>query len=136
MPYKQIIPKAKEQKTPYSEPPKDRGRYYYSLSDKKEYNGWSNYNTWKVALNLSNDQSTQEYYQDAIKEGQITDGDSYKDWFKENFESKEEGYYKLYDGWSEAEIDGDVDWDEIYKSHSEEVKDLKEYEKKKLKEKN
>lgn len=90
----------------------------FSVENKK-YNGWTNFETWQVALNIDNDEGVYHMSRDAIKDGTIHDGESYKEWFKEIAESKEEGYYKLFDGWSENELK-EVNWEEIYKSHKEE----------------
>jgi len=32
------------------------------------YNGWTNYETWNVALHIDNDESSQEYWRDTAKE--------------------------------------------------------------------
>lgn len=35
---------------------------------RKEYNGWTNYETWSVALLIDNDQGSQEYWQERAEE--------------------------------------------------------------------
>lgn len=88
----------------------------------KKYNGWTNFETWQVALNIENEEGTYHAARDAIADGQITDGRSYKEWFKESFPSQEQGFYKISDGWSDKELD-EVNWDEIYNSQKQELKD-------------
>lgn len=92
----------------------------YKVEEPKGYNGWTNYETWDIALNIHNDQGLYEESREAIKSGEIKNGDSYKEWFKERTETDQEGFYKVSDGWSERELDNDVDWQEIYESHKNE----------------
>jgi hypothetical protein len=101
------------------------------LIDKDEYQGWSNYNTWKVALNVDNDQPLYEESWRAIKAGEIKDGESFKEWFKENSRVNEDGFYKVSDSWSERELDADVNWDELYASKIRDIKEDEEYRMKK-----
>jgi len=37
-------------------------------TEQKTYNGWTNYETWCVNLHITNEQSTQQYWQDAAEE--------------------------------------------------------------------
>jgi len=105
-------------KEPYGLPQDLTPTGTFKVKDERYY-GWTNFNTWQVALNIDNDEGTYHASREAIKDGTITDGRSYKEWFKENFQSQEEGYYKIQDGWSENELN-EVDWEEIYKNHKEE----------------
>jgi hypothetical protein len=41
---------------------------------RKEYNGWTNYETWAVALWLDNEQGSQRYWQERAEEYVKTDG--------------------------------------------------------------
>jgi hypothetical protein len=90
---------------------------------KNRYQGWANLTTWQVALNIDNDEGLYEESRKAIEKGQIKDGESYKEWFKEYIQTKEEGFYKVFDGWREKELDNEVDWDEIYEAHKSELKE-------------
>lgn len=38
------------------------------MSDEKGYNGWTNYETWNLALWIDNEQGTQEYWRDRAEE--------------------------------------------------------------------
>lgn len=100
--------------------PKPKENKNFEVENPERYQGWSNFDTWQVALNIDNDEGTYEMSREAIREGTITDGESYKEWFKESFATDEEGFYRIVDGWSERELDN-VDWDEIYNSHKEEI---------------
>jgi hypothetical protein len=71
---------------------------------------------------LDNDEGFYNESRDAIKRGDIKDGESYKEWFKEMAQTKEEGFYKIFDGWSERELD-EVDWEEIYENHKREIEE-------------
>jgi hypothetical protein len=99
----------------------EREEAKYGVKDR--YNGWHNLNTWQVALNIDNDEGIYESSRDAIRDGAIKDGESYKAWFKEYAQTDEEGFYKVFDGWSEKELDNDVDWDEIYETHKKELEE-------------
>jgi len=71
----------------------------------KKYNGWTNYETWLLALNLNNSSGTQ-----SIVTGYANDYDNYVD-FKEALEEalydEETQIYKVEDRWLER------DWNEI-----------------------
>ncbi len=41
---------------------------------RKEYNGWTNYETWAVALWLDNEEGSQRYWQERAEEYVKTDG--------------------------------------------------------------
>jgi hypothetical protein len=104
----------------------------------KEYNGWTNYTTWSVALNIDNDQYMQEETLRVIKEGEVTNGYELKDWFKQTLEDSDnynEDYhsFKISDAWSERELDDDVNWTELYNSYAKQVKENEEYETEKVK---
>ena len=129
--------KLKEKKSLEVENAKKRQAQYFRESNiQKEYNGWTNFTTWSVALNIDNDQYMQEETLKVIKEGQVKNGYELKDWFKQTLEDTEnynEDYhsYKLSDAWSERELDDDVNWKELYDTYSQQIKENEEYEKKK-----
>jgi hypothetical protein len=98
----------------------EREEKMYAVKDR--YNGYANFKTWQVGLNIDNDEGLYIESRDAIKRGDIKDGESYKEWFKEYTQTKEEGFYKVYDGWSDAELD-EVDWNELYETHKKELEE-------------
>jgi len=113
-----------------------QARLFREQNHQKEYNGWTNYTTWSVALNIDNDQFMQEETLRVIKEGEVTNGYELKDWFKQELENagyynEEYGSYKLSDAWSERELDNDVNWYELYDTYEKQVKEIEEYAKKK-----
>lgn len=139
MAYKQTIKRKKDKpKEPvesYSIKRKSQRALFLEGRD-KEYNGWTNYMTWDVALNIDNEQYFQEETYRAIKEGEINNSDELKDWFKQNLEdsgnyNEDFHSYKLSDAWSERELDDDVNWYEIYETYKENIKKEEEYAKKK-----
>jgi len=102
----------------------------------KEYNGWTNYTTWNVALNIDSEQGLKEDIYTQIKEGNINNGYELKNYFKQTLEDSEnydETYnaYKLSDAWTDRELESDVNWYEIYKIYKKDVDGNEEYEKKK-----
>lgn len=77
-----------------------------------DYNGWTNYETWKLALNLDNDEF---WYGDirrlANRAGDKFDGDYLKTYLEEAIEFESVGY-KLCDFWSYNEWE-EIDFDEV-----------------------
>lgn len=105
----------------------------------KEYNGWTNYTTWNVALNIDSEQGLQEDIYTQIKEGNINNGYELKNYFKQTLEDSDnydEKYnaYKLSDAWTDRELESDVNWYEIYESYKSSIKENEEYEKNKKQE--
>lgn len=143
MAFKVSSPKRKEEKAfevPSTRSERDnQSEYFRQSNNQKEYNGWTNYHTWSVALNIDNDQYMQEETLRVIKEGEVNNGDELKSWFKQNLEdagnyNEEYRSYKLSDAWSERELDDDVNWYELYNTYKAQVKENEEYEAKKNKE--
>ena len=70
----------------------------------EKYNGWVNYETWLMALNLSNDEGTYNAVVDLMRENK--DKDIYdKGELLRNF------------------VDNKIDWAEIVKSYDEDIKE-------------
>lgn len=87
------------------------------------YQGWSNYETWKLALNLDNDEFIyRETRRMAHLEGENFTGDFLKDWLEEQFEFHEVGY-KIADFWSYNEWQ-EVDFDEVAEAILKEVNEV------------
>lgn len=83
-----------------------------------EYNGYSNYETWLMSLNLDNDQflnselmrianSSKDTYD---KAGEL------KDWIESEFSNDELGIIKVCDTWTNRDFQ-EIDWSEIIESH-------------------
>lgn len=97
------------------------------------YNGWTNYETWSVALIIDNDESTQRFALEltriAVEEGEPSEywteeqrrryrtADMLKDWIEEQLETMRQPSetHPLSYLWSQLVIGalGEVDWHEI-----------------------
>ncbi len=83
-----------------------------------EYNGYSNYETWLMSLNLDNDQYLNEIVME-IANGQ---GDTYdkaqelKQRIESEFYVEDYGIYKISDIWTERDFQ-EIDFAEIIESH-------------------
>ena len=71
----------------------------------QKYNGWVNYETWKLNLNLTNEEGIYLDIKEKVKEG-ISE-DDLKEYLEELYKFNEVGY-KIIDFWSYNE------WNEIY----------------------
>lgn len=86
-----------------------------------EYNGYSNYETWLMSLNLDNDQ----YLNERLMEIANGCGDTYdkaqelKDWIESEFYNEEFSVYKICDTWTERDFQ-EIDFSEIIESHIDE----------------
>lgn len=105
--------------------------YEQEQKEKNRYNGWSNFLTWQVALNIDNDQYFQEEVTQKVGENEIKNGYELKEWFKEELESSDnynEDYnvYKLSDSWTNRELE-DVDWNELYSTYKRNYEEEKKY---------
>ena len=86
------------------------------------YNGWTNYETWLLALNVDNDQSLYNFTRDFIKQTKSIDvwdtAKKLKDQLEELTYNEECDIYKICDNWTQR------DWHEI--NFSEIVKSWRE----------
>ncbi|MCW4015461.1 MAG: hypothetical protein NWF06_03745 [Candidatus Bathyarchaeota archaeon] len=86
-----------------------------------EYNGYSNYETWLMSLNLDNDQ----YLNERVMEIANGCGDTYdkaqelKEFIESEFYVEEYGIYKISDIWTERDFQ-EIDFAEIIESHLDE----------------
>ena len=93
-----------------------------------QYNGWTNYETWLLRLNLDNDygiyQATHEWFKEAdttdINEHLYELVDNFKEWLEELFFIEEYNIYKICDTWTFRDWQ-EINWHEIVKSYLEEV---------------
>lgn len=101
---------------------KIRVRGYKRVEEEKGYNGWSNYETWKMNLNLTND----EYLYNSVLSIVNGKGRDYekakalKDWVEENFwvDKYSIVHFPGGDSFTSSEL-GEVDWLEIVKAFRE-----------------
>ena len=92
-----------------------------------EYNGWTNYETWLLRLNLDNDygvyQATQEWFKEAdttdINEHLYELIDNFKEWLEGLFYIEDYSIYKICDTWTFRDWH-EINWHEIVKSYLEE----------------
>jgi len=100
--------------------------------EKKQYNGWTNYATWLVALHIDNDEALQNYAlelvgQDDCEWGVATASSELKNWFEElvdeiaNFIPNN----ALVSDLINATL-SDVNWQEIAKHYIETYKEITE----------
>lgn len=87
----------------------------------KKYNGYTNYETWLMALNIDNDKGLYEMIQtDIISENQDLDdyelGDLIKEAIEELAYNEEFNIYKLCDTWTYRDFQ-EIDWSDI--AHTE-----------------
>jgi len=87
------------------------------------YNGWTNYETWLLALNVDNDQGLYNFSRDLIKQTKSMDvWDAAKE-LKEQLEeltyNEECDVYKICDNWTQRDWK-EINFNEIVKSWREE----------------
>jgi len=103
----------------------------------KEYNGWYNYETWLLALNVNNDHGLYDARREMVKEGTEKNmsvqeiADILKDWLEELSHIDEHGIYKLSDSWTYRDW-SEINWDEIAEAWIADEKEIQDIEKKKL----
>ena len=83
-------------------------------TENTKYNGWANYDTWLLALNLNNEMGSQdmmhEYYMNNFEQDdEITysDADDFKDYLGDMFLVEQYYIYHICDSWTFR------DWNEI-----------------------
>lgn len=81
------------------------------MVEEKGYNGYTNYETWKLCLNLDN---TQWLYEESLNFDHWRD---LKEWLEEMFHYKDVGY-KIEDFWSYNEWN-EVNWFEVFETRTE-----------------
>ncbi len=93
-----------------------------AIIEDSKYNGWSNYETWLMSLNLDNEQPLNEM---VMSISNSKDLDTYdkaqvlKERVEEMFYNDGLGVYKICDTWTERDFQ-EVDWCEIIESHLDE----------------
>lgn len=89
-----------------------------TMSEDKKYNGWTNYETWKLALNLDNDEGV---YRDVRVRNTEWTGDELKEYLEEAFEFEDVGY-KICDFWSYHEWN-EIDFDAVAESINVDIRE-------------
>jgi len=80
----------------------------------EKYNGWSNYQTWKLALNISNDEGFYKESRELVKKGEIVSGQGLKEWLEGIITYSEEfNTWKICDTWSNAEW-SEINFEEVF----------------------
>ena len=95
--------------------------YYKHVSSCTQYNGWSNYETWLMNLNLTNEQGIYNEIHSMAKH-QSDDyklGEQLKDYIEELFYNEDSQTYKICDVWTNRDFQ-EIDWYEIAQSLREE----------------
>ncbi len=93
-----------------------------------EYNGYSNYETWLMSLNLDNEQPLNEMVMTIANAPHLDTYDkaqSLKEQVEEMFYNDELGVYKICDTWTERDFQ-EIDFDEIIESHLDESYETEE----------
>jgi hypothetical protein len=89
--------------------------------ENESYNGWGNYQTWKVALNIDNDENLYNESREEIRRFRIRKGEDLKAWFCD-IAKTENGVYRVFDEWNESELN-EVDFDEIFTAFNSEIEE-------------
>lgn len=88
------------------------------MTDEK-YNGWVNYETWLMNLNLTNEESLYNQMLEIVKENSEKDdydiGEELKNWIEESFYVEEYDIYKICDNWTTRDFQ-EIHWTEIASS--------------------
>ena len=95
----------------------------------KEYNGYTNYETWLMSLNLDNDQTfNRDLNRIANGGGSLYDREQQlKAYVEALFYVEEYSIYKICDTWTERDFQ-EIDWTDIIESHIEEDTETEEEE--------
>lgn len=100
--------------------------------EEEKYNGWTNYETWLLHLNLSDKQETDNATRELVKgieeDGKKgynkTDGDkvqAFREQLEELFWIAEHNIYKICDSWTSRDWH-EINFLEVYKAYSDELK--------------
>jgi len=90
-----------------------------AIQKDSEYNGYSNFETWLMSLNLDNDQYLNDRVLSLANSGRgyIYDkAEELKDWIESEFYNDEFGIIKICDTWTNRDFQ-EIDWSEIIESH-------------------
>ena len=96
----------------------------------EKYNGWTNYETWLLKLNLDNDEGTYNMMHDFVREWRTNNSiedpqelaDAIKDYLEEIFYVEEHQIYKICDVWTTRDWN-EINWYEIAEAYIADTKD-------------
>lgn len=86
--------------------------------DKEEYNGWVNYDTWLMNLNLTNEEGLYHDITSFCRNSRV-DGDALKDYIEELFFDDKTGCIHICDSW-DSRSQYNIVWDDIVSAFREE----------------
>lgn len=91
------------------------------LKKDQEHNGYTNFDTWLMSLNLDNDQYlNSEVMRTSNGQGEIYDkAEQLKDWVESKFYVEKYGIIKICDTWTERDFQS-IDWCDIIRAHVDE----------------
>ena len=93
-----------------------------AINKDSEYNGYSNFETWLMSLNLDNNQSLNDMVMTIANAPHLETydkADSLKSQVEDMFYVEEYGIYKICDTWTDRDFK-EIDWCEIIESHIDE----------------
>ena len=91
---------------------------------KKEYNGYTNYETWLLCLNIDNDQGLQSNIKEQVNEYPNADnyelGQNIKEYLEEIFYREDCGIYRIdHDSWTFRDWK-EINWKEVAETRLQE----------------
>ena len=91
----------------------------------EQYNGWANYETWLMALNIDNSEGLQQEVLDYLEPPQEINQNDLKDYIEEMIAIECQGIlmYKIFDSWSEREFNN-IDWYELLEAYKRDAEDI------------
>lgn len=93
----------------------------------EEYNGWTNYHTWLLRVNIDNEEALQNDVCEQVGNGSITSHEALKDYLGEMFErpaiSGRNYYFEICDLWSRYDWDS-INWYEVFAAYQNDAKEL------------
>lgn len=91
----------------------------------EQYNGWTNYETWLMALNIDNDEGLQRAVLEFVTLNPRVSAYDLKDWIEDLISIECHGIqmYKIFDSCSEREF-ANIDWHELFASYQRDAKDI------------
>lgn len=92
------------------------------MATQETFNGYTNFETWLMSLNLDNDQVLNEELHQIANAPRLSiyeRSEALKEWVSELFYVEEYGIYKICDTWTERDFQ-EIDFYDIIESHIEE----------------